>query len=34
VKLAAGPAGKVRYERKEVERYMKDPSGYSSRRRR
>jgi predicted site-specific integrase-resolvase len=32
VKLAAGPAGKVRYERKEVERYMKDPSGYLSRR--
>jgi predicted site-specific integrase-resolvase len=32
VKLAGGPAGKVRYERREVERYMKDPSGYQARR--
>jgi hypothetical protein len=32
VKLADGPAGKVRYERREVERWMKDPSGYRARR--
>jgi hypothetical protein len=31
VKLADGPAGKVRYERREVERWMKDPSGYRAR---
>jgi predicted site-specific integrase-resolvase len=28
VKLADGPAGKVRYERREVERWMKDPVSY------
>jgi len=32
VKLAAGPAGKVRYERREVERWMKDPVSYQARR--
>jgi hypothetical protein len=32
VKLADGPAGKVRYERREVERFMKDPSRYQARR--
>jgi hypothetical protein len=32
VKLADGPAGKVRYERREVERWMKDPVSYQARR--
>jgi hypothetical protein len=32
VKLADGPAGKVRYERREVERWMKDPVSYHARR--
>lgn len=31
VKLAGGPAGKVRYERREVERWMKDPVSYQAR---
>lgn len=33
VKLADGPAGKVRYDRREVERYMADPVAYRVRRR-
>jgi len=33
VKLADGPAGKVRYLRSEVERYMADPVAYRARRR-
>jgi hypothetical protein len=32
VKLADGPAGKVRYERREVERWIKDPVSYQARR--
>jgi predicted site-specific integrase-resolvase len=32
VKLASGFGGKVRYERREVERYMKDPNQYHARR--
>jgi hypothetical protein len=32
VKLADGPAGKVRYERREVERWMKDLASYQARR--
>jgi len=30
VKLADGPAGKVRYERREVERWMRDPVAYQA----
>ena len=33
VKLADGPAGKVRYDRREVEKWMQDPVAYRARRR-
>lgn len=33
VKLADGPAGKVRYDRREVEKWMEDPVAYRARRR-
>jgi len=33
VKLADGPAGKVRYDRREVEKWMDDPVAYRARRR-